>query len=159
MNVYRSFIHDKQKPETAQMPFKWQMIKQRVVRPWLLVSTKKGHFFFSNWRIIALQCCVAFYHIRMWISHKNTCAPSLVSLPGPSHRIPTLWVITEHELELLVSCSSFPLAVCFVQGRVCASMLLSQSVPLSFLCCVHKYVLYVCVSPAALQIDSSVPFF
>ena len=38
-------------------------------------------------------------------------------------------------------------------------MLLSQFIPLSFPCCVHKSALYVCVSGPALQIGSSVPFF
>ena len=35
----------------------------------------------------------------------------------------------------------------------------SLNLSLSFLHCVHNSVLYVCVSVAALQIDSSVPFF
>ena len=40
-----------------------------------------------NWRIIALQCCVGFFHTIMWISYKYTYISSLLSLPlpPPSH--------------------------------------------------------------------------
>ena len=40
---------------------------------------KQKQFFFLNWRIIALQCCVGFCHIALWISQKYTCVPSLLN--------------------------------------------------------------------------------
>jgi len=27
------------------------------------------YYYYFNWRIIALQCCISFYHITSWISH------------------------------------------------------------------------------------------
>ena len=47
-------------------------------------------------------------------------------------------LITEHQAELPVLYSSFPLAICFTHGSVYMSMLLSQFAP--FLCCVHQSV-------------------
>ena len=46
--------------------------------------------FIFNWRIIALQCCVGFYHTRTSISRKYIYVPSLFNLPptlhpGPPH--------------------------------------------------------------------------
>ena len=53
---------------------------------------------FFNWRIIALQCCVGFSWITMWISCKHTYICSLLSLPLTLPRqVPALEVITEHE--------------------------------------------------------------
>ena len=54
--------------------------------------------------------------------------------------------------ELPVSYSKFPLAICFTYVNVHVSMLLSQFVPASpSPHCVHKSILCVCVSTAALQ--------
>ena len=46
-------------------------------------------YFFFNWRIIALHCCVGFCHITTLINHKYTYIPTLLSLsPTPSHLTP-----------------------------------------------------------------------
>ena len=53
---------------------------------------------------------------------------SAVPLEPPSHPhspFPPLWVITEHQAELHVLYSSFPLAICFTHGSVYMSVLLS----------------------------------
>ena len=44
-------------------------------------------FFFLNWKKIALQCCIGFFHKIIIISHNYTYIPSLVCLPLllPSH--------------------------------------------------------------------------
>ena len=53
--------------------------------------------------------------------------------PSISHSTPPLELVTEYSVELPVSQSKFPLAVCFTYGNVYVSMLLSQFVPpLSF---------------------------
>ena len=44
--------------------------------------------FIFNWRIIALQYCVGFCHIPMWISHRYLYVPSLLNLPPTSNPIP-----------------------------------------------------------------------
>ena len=85
--------------------------------------------------------------------------PSLPSHPIPSHPRPPLLVVTEHQVELPVLYTEFPLAIYFTRGTAYVSTLLSPFVPLSFPHCVHKSVLCVCVSIAAVQIGSSVPFF
>ena len=43
--------------------------------------------FFFNWRIIALQYCVGFCHMSVWISHRYTFVPSLWHLPPTSHPV------------------------------------------------------------------------
>ena len=54
--------------------------------------------------------------------------PSLLSLPL-TLPIPSLQVITKHQIDLLVLCSSFPLAINFTFGSVYMSMLLSHFIP------------------------------
>ena len=55
---------------------------------------------------------------------------SLLSLP-PTLPIPSLQVVTKHRVDLLVLCSSFPLANHFTFGSVCMSMLLPHFIPAS----------------------------
>ena len=55
--------------------------------------------------------------------------------------------------------SKSPLAIYLTYGTEYVSMLLSIRPPVSFSLCVHRSVLYVCVSVAALQMGSSVPSF
>ena len=49
--------------------------------------------------------------------------------PPTSHPIPPLDVVKEHGVELPVSYSKFPLAICFAYSNVYVSVLLSQFVP------------------------------
>ena len=89
-----------------------------------------------------------------------TYVPSLLnllptSLPTPPHQMGT-------QFEFPESFSEVPLALYFTYGNVCFHITLSIHPTLSFLghpSHVHKSVLYVCVSTAALQIISSVPSF
>ena len=53
--------------------------------------------------------------------------PSCISLP-PTLPIPPLEVVTEHQADLPVLCSCFPLAISFTFGSVYMSMLLSHFV-------------------------------
>ena len=56
--------------------------------------------------------------------------PSLLSFP-PTLPIPPLQVVTKHQADLPVLCSSFPLAFHFTFGSVYMSVLLSHFVPAS----------------------------
>ena len=56
--------------------------------------------------------------------------PSLLRLP-PALPIPPLQVVTKHQADLPVLCSSFPPAIHFAFGSVYMSMLLSHFVPAS----------------------------
>ena len=106
---------------------------------------------FSNWRIIALQCCVGFCHTTMQISHNFICvcvcvyvyvsvsSPSWASFPSP---FPPLQVIAEHQAGLPVLCSSFPLAMCFTHDSMYMSVLLPQFVLLLALLCPQVHSLH-----------------
>ena len=48
-----------------------------------------NHLFF-NWRIIALQCCVAFHCTTAWVNDEYTYVVSLLNLPAIPHPIPPL---------------------------------------------------------------------
>ena len=84
------------------------------------------------------------------------------SLKPPSHPIPPhppLYVVTEPRYEFAESYSKFPLAIYFAYGIVNFYVTLSIHLPFSLLSShhVHMSVLYVCLSTAALKINSSVP--
>ena len=85
--------------------------------------------------------------------------PLLLELSAAPHPSPPLLAVTDRGAELPVFHSSFPLAVCFTHGNVCVSTLLSQPGPPSPSHAVSTSLFSVCVSIAALQIGSSVPFF
>ena len=118
--------------------------------------------FFFNWRIIALQHCVSFCHTSTWISHKYTYVPSLLNLPPASqgchrapspsslHHIPT----NSHQIP---TANSHWLSVLYMVMDMFQCYFFNSS--LSCPHCVHKSVLYVCVSIASLQIKirTSVP--
>ena len=65
----------------------------------------------------------------MGTSHRYTYVPSLLALPLPSHPIPPLQVVTEHQSELPESYGKFLLAVYFTYGSVYVSMQLFPFVP------------------------------
>ena len=55
-------------------------------------------FFFLNWSIIALQCCVRFQQTTKWIS----CMQPFLLEPPSHFSIPPFEVITEQQVELFV---------------------------------------------------------
>ena len=65
------------------------------------------------------QYCVGFCLTTTWVSHKYTYFFPPEPSPHPTSMTP-FQVITEHQGELPGPCSSFPLAVDFVHGSVCA---------------------------------------
>ena len=117
------------------------------------------NLFIFNLRIIALQCCIDFCHTSTWISHRYTHVPTLLKLPSSStpptpqgcHRA-LGWAPLHHTANS--HCLSMLHTVIYV------SLPLSQFVlPFPPSRCVYKSVPYVCVSAAALQIDSSISLF
>ena len=96
------------------------------------------------------------YNNMNWL--KYTYAPSLSKLLPSPHPIQPLWVSREQLVELPVLYSNFPLAICFTYGNVCFDATFSIHPTLSFPCCAHKSVPYVCISILALKICCSVSF-
>ena len=89
---------------------------------WLSQRVLKRIFTFKWW-IIALQRCVGFCHIATRI---RTRVPSLLNLSPISHPIPALQIVTEHQVELPASYSTFAL---FYIWYLYVSMLHSQFIP------------------------------
>ena len=119
------------------------------------------YLFIFNWRIIALQYCIGFYQTSTWISHRFTHVPShLKSLPPPPFH-PSRLLSSPGLSSLSHTANSCWRSI--LHTAVYVSMLLSPyplpfpSFPPSTTRCDHKSVLNVCISIAALQIDSSVP--
>ena len=55
-----------------------------ILLPRLILAGSCVLFTFINWRIIALQCYIGFYHTKMWISLKCAYIPSILTLPPHS---------------------------------------------------------------------------
>ena len=103
-----------------------------------------------NWNIIALQCYVTFFCTVRWISHRYAYMPALVARPprSPSHPSRS----SQHQAEIPVLDTSFPLASCFTYCSVYTSVPLSKFIPPRLHPhCVHMSILYVCVCSPALE--------
>ena len=86
---------------------------------------------------MALQCCNGFCHKTARISI-SIIFPSFLSLPPTLFPISPLLFVPDHQAELPVLNSNFPLAICFTYGNVCVSALCSQFFPSSpFPVCPH----------------------
>ena len=108
-----------------------------------------------KWRMITLWCCVGFCHISTWISHRYTLFPPFwTSLPSPIYPIPLDCQSTRMSSLCYTATSHLPSILHMV---ICMfPYYLSIHPTLYFPHCVHKSVLYVCVSTAALQTVSSI---
>lgn len=79
-----------------------------------------GLFFFFNWRVIALSCCVGFRYTTVWVS----CMYTYIPLPWASLPRPHPSTLGSHQAELPGLCSSphelsiSPLAVSTVSQRL-----------------------------------------
>ena len=62
----------------------------------------------------------------MWVSHKYTYVLFFLNFPPTRHPNPPLFIVTEHQVELLVLYSNFPLASYFTHGYVYVSMPVSH---------------------------------
>ena len=80
---------------------------------WLSLSSL---FFVFSWRIIALQCCIAFYTVYNCISRQlHESAICVHTSPHSWTTLPSLQVVTERQMELPVLYSNFPLAI-YIMG-------------------------------------------
>ena len=107
----------------------------------------------KNWCIISLHfVLVSAGHQHESAIYMYTQIPSVLSLPPTHCPVSPLKIIAEHQAELPVPHSSFPLAICFTYNSIYMSMLPSQFVPPSPSRCLHKSILYICICIPALQI-------
>ena len=91
--------------------------------PWL------PFYFFFNWRIITLQCCVSFSHTTAWISYIYIHIYIYIYIYIPSFLSPPSHPLGHHRaLSWAPWDSRFPLATYFMHGSVHASILFSQFV-------------------------------
>ena len=91
---------------------------------------------------------------KMWYIYTLPLEHSFHPPPHPT----SLDVATKHWVELLALHNKFPLAIYSAYGNVYASVSLSSPHRLPPRC-VHRPVLYLCISIPALQVGSSIPFF
>ena len=73
------------------------------------ISLISFSFFFFNWVIIALQCCISFCFTAKWISYMYTYIPSFL------HFLP-IYVTTDHLVEFPVLYSRFSLVIYFIHS-------------------------------------------
>ena len=123
--------------------------------------TSISFFFFAlffNWRVFSLQNFVVFCHTPTRISHTWTHVPSLLNLLPIS--LPTLLDCHRAPVWLLWAIQHIPIGY-FTFGIVSFHATLSTHLTLSLLPSpsVLRSVLSVCVSIAALKINSSVQSF
>ena len=127
--------------------------------PWMedFFGGRVGYLFFKfyYWSIIVLQYCVSFCCTKS--SYVYAYIPSLLSTPPL--RIPAIRFITEHQAELPVLYSSFPLALYLTHGGVYVNNTFPVHATLPFPCYIHISILCVYISVLVLQIGYSVPFF
>ena len=122
----------------------------------MLNNNSKFFKFFKtcNWKIIALQYCVGFCQTSTWISQRDTYVPSLL------HLHPTTLVCHRTlNLSSLHHTANPPGYPFYIWQCICFNATVSMCPILSLPPRVHKPVLYVWVSAAALQIGPSVPSF
>ena len=128
---------------------------------WVWVSVSSWSYFLKififNW-LIALQYLFDFCHTSTWINHRYTCISSLLNLPPTFH--------PSHPSRLLQSPSLSSLShianshwLSILHMIVWFHATLSICPTFCFLPTVHKCVLYVCVSIAALETGSSAASF
>ena len=117
--------------------------------------------FFATFWITALQKFVVFCQTSTRISHGYTHIPSLPNLLHISLPIPPFQIVTEPLFKFPKSYGKLPLAIYFTYGIVSFHVTLSIQLTPSFLPSprIHRSVLYICFSIAALKINSSAPSF
>ena len=119
----------------------WQTLKHSVLNFFLFKN-----LFIFNWRIITLQCCVAFCHTLTWTSRRYTYVPSFLNFPPTSHPTLPLQVVTEHQVWA-------PCYLFYTWEWVCFNATLSIHPTPPFLC------LQICSMSAPLLLLSHVQLF
>ena len=93
------------------------------------VPFKKLLFIYFNWRIIPLLYCHGFCHISVWIGHRYTCVPSILSPPPPLSQPYSCRLSQSTGFGCPGSYIKFALVVYLSYGKVYVSMLSSQISP------------------------------
>ena len=117
---------------------------------------KKKTLIYFNWRVITPQHCDGLCHTSIWISHRHTRVPSLLNPPPTSLPTPS-WASGCHKaLVFGFVWHTTPTGyLLHIWQYICFNAILSNHPTLSFLHCIQESVLNVCVSFAALHIESS----
>ena len=114
-------------------------------------------FIFLNWGIVALPLCLFLLYNEVNQLYIHTFIPSLINLPPTHHPTP----LCHHRALSFAPCTTQHVSTSnlFTHGSAHMSVLISQFLPPLTRHWVHRSISYVCVSIAALQNHSSIPFF
>ena len=115
--------------------------------PQYLILHRAADVIFLNWGVVAWQRCAGFSCMMKWISHMHNVYPPDLALPSTLYSIP----LGHHRAPSWDRAR--PTSYLFHTGQyTCANPALPVCPTHPHPCCIHKPVLYICISIPALPI-------